>query len=377
MTPPLYVHTCFENASPLLWEEPEEGLLVFQPLYDHERGSRNRQLTHWHFRLCGTAGQTVRLRVPPSINIYGGRPGDAFKGGVANQMSADGENWTPIVFENKDDGSIETKIEMPADEVTIARVQPYTTRHLDEFVSRIESESAVRIETIGRTVENRPLDMITLSRGTTPKPSILIRARSHPWEPGGNWFIEGLTMRALSTASILDTIDIHVLPMAAKDGVVHGHTRYNVNGYDLNRGFGPDATFDEEAVPENFALIRWVEARRDEGALPRFAMDLHNDSWGNLHVGDMESDAGYATRIRRLDALLREGSYYTEGMTTGAGNATFGGGLRAMFDIDAIVWELNANWLAGANAVPHAGHWRDYGAQAADVLRDFAAEFYP
>ena len=158
---------------------------VFQPLFDHERGSKNRQLTHWHFKLSGTKGQTLRLRIPPKDNIYGGRKGNAFPVPVGAQVSGDGINWRPMVFQTMLDKSIETTVTLQADDVIFARIEPYTTRHLSELLERIKCNPCVKIEIIGETVDERPLEMITLSAGPGCK-SALIRGRAHPWEAGGN-----------------------------------------------------------------------------------------------------------------------------------------------------------------------------------------------
>ena len=371
MPSPLYINTSFENGSPMNWEERDDGTLVFEPLFDYERGFRNRQLTHWHFSLRGTKGQTVRLRIPPKENIYGGKRVNAFAPRIGNQMSADGVSWTPVVFEQGEDRSIEATVTLPADEVVIARIEPYTTKHLAGFLARLGEHPLAKIKIIGRTVEGRPLEMITLSSGRA-KRSALIRARAHPWEAGGNWFIEGLAARALSDPAVLDAMDLCILPMAAKDGVVRGQTRFNANGFDLNRGFVKDYVFNEHNAPENLALMKWLERRQRERALPFFAMDLHDDDWGKLHVGDMDKDKGYAKRMTVLDELMREHSYYTEGLAAGAGAATFGAGLRDIFSIDSVVYELNSNWLAGARAVPDSKIWKTFGAQFADVLARYA-----
>ncbi len=373
MTKPVYINWAFENGSPMDWEENPEGTVVFQPLFDYERGSRNRQLTHWHFKLSGTKGQILRLRIPPKDNIYGGRNGNAFPVPVGAQMSGDGVNWTPMIFQTMPDKSIETTVTLPADEVFFARIEPYTTRHLAELLERIKDNPRVKIETIGETVEGRPLEMITLSAGPGRK-SALIRGRAHPWEAGGNWFIDGIVEQALSDPAILAELDIHILPMTCKDGVVRGLTRFNVNGCDLNRGFAKGLTFSREGAIENFHLVQWLDARKTEEALPCFAMDLHDDDNGNLHF-NAGADAAHLGRMHILEKLMREGTYFSEGIEKGSA-PTFGYGLLELYGIDSIVYELNSNWLNATRGVPDSKVWRQFGSQFAEVLRKFFAEVY-
>src|ERR1051326_7335051 len=70
-----YIHTCFENASPLDWEVDAEGVIHVRLLYDHERGSVNRAAGPWHFQLHARAGDAVALVLENFDNIWNGRPG--------------------------------------------------------------------------------------------------------------------------------------------------------------------------------------------------------------------------------------------------------------------------------------------------------------
>ncbi len=46
----IYINTSFENASPLNWRISPEGDIVLNLVYDHQRSSPNRSISHWHFR---------------------------------------------------------------------------------------------------------------------------------------------------------------------------------------------------------------------------------------------------------------------------------------------------------------------------------------
>lgn len=363
-----YIMTAFENASPMEWESDETSVTL-KPLFDHERGTGNRQLTHWHIKLCAKAGTALTLFIPPAENIYGGKRVNAFVPRIASVHSADGKTWTPFVFERDTDGSLAAKMTMPADEIFIARAVPYTTAHLSSLIARISHDKRMTVSTIGKSAEGRDLTMITLSGG--PK-RILIRGRAHPWESGGSWFIDGIIEGALADPAVLAAVSIDIMPMAGIDGVVRGTTRFNSNGFDLNRGFKHDHTFADGA-PENLAVIRWLEEHAKKDALPVFAMDLHDDDYGNIHVGETGRDAAFDERMQRLDALMRKYTYYTEGLATGISTGTFGAGLKAMFGFDAVIYELNTNWLSAVRAVPTDTTWREFGARFAAMLPEFSA----
>jgi murein tripeptide amidase MpaA len=77
-----------------------------------------------------------------------------------------------------------------------------------------------------------------------------LRARAHPWEPAGNWLIEGLVSKLLrgdaEATKLLARTCYYILPMANKDGVALGRTRFNALGRDLNRNW--DRPADRELL---------------------------------------------------------------------------------------------------------------------------------
>jgi hypothetical protein len=161
--------------------------------------------------------------------------------------------------------------------------------------------------------------------------------------------------------------------MANKDGVARGRTRFNLRGKDLNRNW--DQPADPELAPENHALESWLEAMIRRGMRPHLALELHNDGNGQLHisrppVADLER---YLGRMRTLESLLREHTWFTEGSTkaTFRNAGTLGEGWLARYGIDAAVHELNVNWIAGLKDYPSAAHWRRYGGQLARVFYEY------
>jgi hypothetical protein len=77
--------------------------------------------------------------------------------------------------------------------------------------------------------------------------------------------------------------------------------------------------------------------------------------------------------MNRLEALLRQKTWFTEGQTDGAfrNSGTLGDGWLARYGIDAVVHEFNANWIEGLQARASAAHWRRYGANLADVFHAY------
>jgi predicted deacylase len=191
--------------------------------------------------------------------------------------------------------------------------------------------------------------------------------------------VEGLIRRLLTSddeaKKCLQRYCLWVLPMANKDGVARGWTRFNVQGKDLNRNW--DKPADASLAPENAAVEKWVEAMLARGRRPDLAIDFHNDGSGLLHVSRPEAKSPqteqYLARMERLEKLLRENTWFTEGSTKGnfRNPGTIGEGLLARYGITACIHELNCNRIAGLNDFATATNWKKYGEQLAAVFFNF------
>jgi len=164
-----------------------------------------------------------------------------------------------------------------------------------------------------------------------------------------------------------------VMPMANKDGVALGRTRFNFQGKDLNRNW--DKPADGDLAPENFALERWLEKMIASGQAPHLALELHNDGNGLLHISrpPIAELPRHLERMTLLEQLLRKHTWFTEGATKGSfrNSGTLGDGWLERYGIDAAVHEFNANWIAGLKDYPSAKHWNSYGENLATVFYDY------
>jgi hypothetical protein len=368
-----FIDTGIENASPLWYEIEPDGLILVHLLYDHERASPNRAAGHIHFRLFARPGSKLTLEFRNLENVWNGR-----RASVADELkvvvvSEDGRAWKPVPLERGPGQRVRLTVTMPGPRLDVARVEPYRLSDLDRWLESIRRSPLVEVTTIGRTAEGRPLEIVRVGRDDAPY-RVFLRARAHAWEPGGNWVVQGLVDRLLKddaeARDCLDRYGLYVLPMANKDGVARGRTRFNLRGKDLNRNW--DKPADPELAPENHALEVWLEAMIAKGRRPHLALELHNDGNGQLHVSrppvpDLERRLA---RMRTLEALLREHTWFTEGSTGGTfrNAGTLGEGWLERYGIDAAVHEFNVNWIAGLKDYPSARHWIRYGEQLAPVF---------
>lgn len=374
----VFIDTGFENASPLHWDVQTDGTVLISLLYDHERASPNRAAGHWHFRLEGAPDSAHVLELRNFDNVWNGRRGSPIDARTACVVSDDGRVWRHVPAEYLGPDRVRLRLTVGRGGVLhVARIEPYRVSDLDTWLAGLRRDPRVAVAEIGRTVAGRPLEIVRIGRETAPH-RVFLRARAHPWEPGGNWVLQGLARALLAAPPATgapgpDEICFYFLPMANKDGVALGRTRFNLRGVDLNRGW--DRPAPAELAPENHALEQWLAAMAARGLRPHFALELHNDNNGRLHVSrpDVPGLAAYLENMTRFEALLRKHTWFTEGSTgsTFRNPGTLGDGWLERFGIPAAVLEFNAHWIAGKKRPPLGADWEEFGAALPAVFAEY------
>lgn len=371
-----FIDTSFENASPLYWETDADGVIQVFLLYDQQRDSPNRAAGHIHFRLHAKPGSKLTLEFRNLDNVWNGKRGSVAKELKAVVVSEDGVAWRSVATRALPADRVQVDIEMAGPRLYLARLEPYRLSDLDRFLAGIRSNPLVGIETIGRTVEGRELEIVRVGDPAAPQ-RVFVRARAHAWETGGNWVLQGLVKRLL-----LDDADaqafrkrycLFLMPMANKDSVARGRTRFNSGGWDLNRNW--DKPAPEEFAPENLALEQWVNAATAKLGRFGLGLDLHNDGQGNLHVSRPAVPGldQYLADMARFEQLLRQHTWFTEGSTGSAFHnpGTLGDGWFERLGIPAAILEFNASWIAGKQKMPLGADWEEFGAGLARVFADY------
>jgi hypothetical protein len=378
---PDFIDTGFENASPL-WYDVVDGVVRIHLIYDHERASPNRAAGHVHFRLHARRGARFTLEFRNLDNVWNGQPGSVARELKTLAVSEDGRTWKAAPTDGLPGDRVQLRVEMPGPTLYVARVEPYRLSDLDRLLESIRTNRLVRIAPIGKTAGGRDLEIVRIGDPAAPY-RVFLRARAHPWEAGSNWVAEGLVRRLLkndeASEKFLRVYNVSLLPMANKDGVARGATRFNLRGMDLNRGWSAPA--DPGLSPENAALEAWLEREISAGHRPHLAVELHNDGGGRLHIS-RPPVAGLDRHLARMaifEELLRRRTWFTEGATNAAfrNSGTLGDGWLERYGIDALVHEFNCNWIEGLKDYPSGRHWMDYGAGLAEVLHDYFVRVKP
>ncbi len=371
-----FINNGFENGSPLQWEIDAEGTVHVHLLYDYERNSPNRAAGHWHFELQGAPGAELTLVLHNFDNVYNGRPGAAVSKKSICYVSEDGVKWRVVPAELLDGNLLRVRVRLAGSSLHLARLMPYTLSDLKRLLTEVRGHRLVAIETIGHTVEGRPLEIVRVGDPETAY-RVLLRARAHAWEPGGNWVVQGLIRALLEDDEVsracLKRCCIYILPMANKDAVARGRTRFNMLGRDLNRNW--DRPADRQLAPENHALESWIERMIAHGRPLHLAVDMHNDEEGGLHISrppvkDLDQ---HVARMHLFERLMRKHTFFSEG-SSGPGHrnpGSMGEGLLERYGIDACILEFNCNWIAGLKQHPSAAAWEQFGRQLRSVFSEY------
>jgi hypothetical protein len=377
-----FVDYYFENASPLCWNLQGDTLLKISLPADYERESLNRQTTHWHFRLEADSGTHIRMSISKMLNeVYNGNPAKEWwdkNHPISTYISYDRKKWTPVMTKFFGEKELLLDFIMEKAEVWVARLPVYSLTDLEELKTRYTGSSLFKIINIGTTVEKRPLEIIRLGNPGAPY-SVIIRARAHPWEPGGNWVVEGLINKFISENSKKwkETFCVYIMPMANKDGVARGMTRFNTAGMDLNRKWGTMS--DPVLCPEKYAFEKFIEGLLKGGIKPSLGIDFHNDDAGGINLAThSRSDTLFIKRMQLFEKLLREKTTFSEELkysweTQGQQESPvlFENGLYKRYGIEALVYELNANWISNPGRMPTQDDWMRVGENLNEVFYEF------
>jgi zinc carboxypeptidase len=370
-----FIDTSIENGSPL-WYEIVDNVIRLNLIYDHERSSPNRAAGHLHFVLHAQPGAALTLEFRNLDNVWNGQPGSVAGELKTVAISDDGKAWRTVPTDSLPGNRVQVRVTMAGRQLYVARMEPYRLSDLERLLATIRSHRPVRIEPIGQTVAGRQLEIVRIGDPAAPH-RVFLRARAHPWEAGSNWVMQGLIERLLEddeeTTRFLRSYNVSLLPMANKDGVARGGTRFNLRGMDLNRNW--DKPADPELSPENAALEQWLDREIAGGRKPQLALELHNDGNGLLHISrpPVPMLEQHLARMKTLEALLRRHTWFTEGTTSPAfrNSGTLGEGWLQRYGIDAAVHEFNCNWIEGLKQPTSSTHWRAYGGALARVFYEY------
>jgi hypothetical protein len=376
------IHADFEGGSIGKVEQVAENHFRCAVEGQSDQDGRNRQANWYYFRIDNAGGRPLTLDLVDLVGEYNYRAGThAVTKGTRPVYSGDDRAWkhfrdTEVEWDEK---TIRVRLRFtPAgNQVWIAHVAPYTTRHLDRLLSEFAGSRFLRREAIGKTVRGRDMPLLTVTDPTVPesgKKVVWLMARQHAWETGTSWVADGALRFLLSSdqeaARIRREVIFKIFPMADPDGVAGGGVRFNVNGYDLNRNWDAvDPAKMSEISAQRKAVLDWVDAGR---RLDLF-LTLHNTETAEYLEGPEPGDAA-----RRLFRALEETTTFhpsrplrPSGLATTPGKPgrmTVAQGLYHDRKIPALIMEQMVEYNSKLGRLPTVEDRLTFGAGLAKAL---------
>ena len=255
----------------------------------------------FYFRVAGARGRTVTFRILNCANSAYPLGWPDYK----TRVSTDRQNWGVAPDTSYADGVLTWTHSFDSDLAWFAYFEPYTVERHEDLVARIALQPGVTHRELGKTLDGRSIDCLTIGEG--PKP-VWLYARQHPGESMAEWWMEGALEKLTdpndaSARTLREKATLHIVPNMNPDGSFRGHLRTNAAGINLNREW---ATPTLEKSPE----VKFVRDAMDATGCV-FAMDVHGDEAipANFLAGfegipswTEQLGANYAEFARRLEA---------------------------------------------------------------------------
>ena len=194
-------------------------------------------------------------------------------------VSPDNVHWGRVADVWSQNGWLCFRQHLPADTIWFAQDFPFTVSQVYGFVDSIEITPYVERQTLGYSVHDRPIDMVSITDSSVPdegKKTVYLTSRQHPMESPPTFLLTGMIDHILGESDFAGyfrgDIVLKVVPIVNVDGVAEGYSRHNVNGINLNRDWQTDFESEE---PEVRAVHENIDDYINSGGRIDLFMDLH------------------------------------------------------------------------------------------------------
>ena len=159
----------------------------------------------------------------------------------------------------------------------------YSFDSLQADITRWSTSPFVRIDSIGATVQNRPIYMLTIEDTAAtahPRKRVWIHARTHPNEVQGTWVTNQMIAQLLGSSSFAHALRtgsvFNIVPMINPDGVELAKPRENAHNIDIESNW-----VAIPGEPEVQTLRRMFTALMATPNPIRIALNMHS-AYGNV-----------------------------------------------------------------------------------------------
>lgn len=298
------------------WASPDHLVATIPGQAD--QAGRNHQPSWFYFSISGVKGRALTVDIAGLEGEYDFRPHDgAGHRNMRPAYSYDNIHWQHFDASEwlEKPSRIRVRFTAQHDTIWIARIPPYTLKRLDALLESIQPHRHLTVREIGRSVQNRPLHLLTITDPSTPaesKRTVWMMARQHAWEAGTSWVFEGAVRFLLSidpaAQSLRSRYIFQMAPMSDPDGVALGGVRFNRNGYDLNRNWD---VADPVKMPEIAAVKKAMEDWLAAGRKIDFFLTIHNTEAVDYLSGPLTAGGpGVRALAERLNAALEASTHF-------------------------------------------------------------------
>ncbi len=312
----------------------------------------NSSIKHWfYFLLRNALGEKVTFRIADyddslfGINLR-----------MKPVYSYDGENW--IFFENVRNTSsffIFSQI-FEEDTVWIGAAIPYTYSKLEEYLDSIEILEDVHRESLGSSSDGNSIELITITDQSISyenKQTIWITTGHHPSETSGMWVVRGIINSILSDQDLRRKYVWKINPMLNPDGVVDGYTRYDSDGFDLNREWDDEMEMEPEISSVYSAIVKFLKYDSID-----LIADFHSSGHYHPYVIVLPEDYSYSDYNEKLVLLIETIQEYTDydGVVMTSTQGTIRVESFDLWDIPSVTLEIPVNSLTNEYCMEQGAH---------------------
>jgi len=257
------------------------------------KDSHSDFLQWFYFRMQGAKDKACKLNLLNAGEAAYPEGWDNYQA----RVSYDRETWfqVPTTYV---DGVLSLEFTPEYDSVYIAYFAPFSyEQHLD-LVHTAQHSPICTLESIGTTLQGRPIDFLRIGDGDTQKKKLWVIARQHPGESMAEWFMLGLISRLLDdedsvSDSLLNKANLFLVPNMNIDGSMLGNLRVNAKGINLNREWANPSI-------ENSPEVYYVKEKMKEIGMD-FNLDVHGDEGlPYVFISGIEGIPSFNEKLKRL-----------------------------------------------------------------------------
>ncbi|MBS9462123.1 succinylglutamate desuccinylase/aspartoacylase family protein [Flagellimonas sp. 389] len=175
---------------------------------------------------------------------------------------------------------VELTLSIKKEPIWISAQELYPSKRVNKWIDSLSLKPYISNYEIGKTTENRAMQLMEIKGDGATKKAVMIIARQHPPEVTGflamKSFIETISSETTQAKKFRKTHTVFVVPLMNPDGVDNGHWRHNMGGIDLNRDW---QNFNQ---PETKSVRDFLKKKNKEGYEFVFGADFHS-TWDDIY----------------------------------------------------------------------------------------------